>query len=189
MRPPGGPKRAAKPPVREGRQSWRYPRPRGRLSDAALGWWGEVFTLRPHSNLRLGAVIKSEIAAPAISESRITPTSLIRLGRKEGGSRAAEATVPSTCLRVSSQEASCQSYYQEPISSAAWPADRFHKVAGRWLIRRLSSARKPIEITDPSVCEAGRRKTPDHNGLQGSEYPSGQPSADEHPEGSSPAQI
>jgi Uncharacterized protein conserved in bacteria (DUF2252) len=66
----------------------------------------------------------------------------------EGGciAREAKAMVPSACRWVDGGSGGRNTYYEEAIASAVRAHDPFQKVAGRWILRRLSPDSNPVEI-------------------------------------------
>jgi len=68
----------------------------------------------------------------------------------QGGciAREAKALVPASSMWVAGRTGSGQNYYQEAISNAIRSSDPFQRIAGGWLIRRLSPDSNPIEIID-----------------------------------------
>lgn len=62
--------------------------------------------------------------------------------------REAKAMLPSACMWLNGHVGHCQSYYPRAISAAIRSHDPFQKIAGTWLIRRLSPDSNPIEIAD-----------------------------------------
>jgi uncharacterized protein (DUF2252 family) len=72
----------------------------------------------------------------------------VAIAEWEGGcvAREAKAMVPSACMWLDGHTSGRNSYYEQAIASAVRAHDPFQKVAGRWIIRRLSPDSNPVEI-------------------------------------------
>ena len=72
----------------------------------------------------------------------------VAIAEWDGGciAREAKAMVPSACMWLDGHSSGNNSYYEKAIAGAVRAHDPFQKVAGRWLIRRLSPDSNPVEI-------------------------------------------
>ena len=72
----------------------------------------------------------------------------VAIAEWDGGciAREAKAMVPSACMWLDGHSSGNNSYYEKAIAGAVRAHDPFQRVAGRWLIRRLSPDSNPVEI-------------------------------------------
>ena len=64
--------------------------------------------------------------------------------------REAKNVLPPANMWLNGRKSHCQSYYHEAMNSALRSPDPYQKIAGRWLIRRLSPDSNPIKIEELS---------------------------------------
>jgi hypothetical protein len=64
--------------------------------------------------------------------------------------REAKNVLPSANMWLNGRKSRCQSYYNEAMNSALRSPDPYQKIAGRWLIRRLSPDSNPIKVEELS---------------------------------------
>jgi hypothetical protein len=72
----------------------------------------------------------------------------VAIAEWEGGciAREAKMMVPSACIWLNGHSGGRNTYYEQAIASAVRAHDPFQKIAGRWIIRRLSPDSNPVEI-------------------------------------------
>jgi Uncharacterized protein conserved in bacteria (DUF2252) len=93
-------------------------------------------------------IVRREVGMGSLGQQRF-----VAIAAWEGGfiAREAKAMVPSACEWLAGREGRGQSNYQKAIQSAVRSHDPFQKIAGRWLIRRLSPDSNTVDLATLSA--------------------------------------
>jgi uncharacterized protein (DUF2252 family) len=89
-------------------------------------------------------VVRREAGLGSLGQPRFT-----LIAAYEGGaiSREVKALIPSDCVWAFGRPGHTQPYYARAMSRAVRSPDPFHKIVGKWIVRRLSPDSNPIELS------------------------------------------